>query len=107
MALHNSLWIARSTAQEFRYNMKEIRELVKGMSAEEAVKTLTEYIGTHPDDDAALTLRGLKYWSIGERALAINDYLAAIRINPDSKAHEALNAANEILNYFNKDLYNP
>jgi len=35
------------------------------------------------------------------------DYLAAIRINPESRAREALKAATEILDYRNKDLYNP
>ena len=39
--------------------------------------------------------------------LAINDYLEAIRINPDSKARQALQATNDILDYYNKDLYNP
>lgn len=42
-----------------------------------------------------------------KRSLAINDYLAAIRLNPSSRANEALKAANEILDYRNKDLYNP
>ena len=49
----------------------------------------------------------MKYWSCGNRALAINDYLAAIKINPESKAVQALKATNEILDYYNKDLYNP
>lgn len=84
-----------------------IREAVKGLLPEEAIAKLSAYIANHPDDDEALTLRGIKYWSSGQRALAIKDYLAAIRINPDSKAAEALKAANEILDYRNKDLYNP
>ena len=87
--------------------MEDIRELVKGLTPEGAVDKLTEYLSAHPDDDEALTLRGIKHWSAGHRALAINDYLAAIRINPDSKAAEALKAANEILAYRNNDLYNP
>lgn len=81
--------------------------MVKGMMPDEAIVKLTEYLTAHPDDDEALTLRGIKYWSAGKRSLAINDYLAAIRINPESRAKEALNAANEILDYRNKDLYNP
>lgn len=52
-------------------------------------------------------MRGLRHWADGNRSAAINDYLAAIAINPKSRAVAALNAANEILDYYNKDLYNP
>lgn len=76
-------------------------------SNEEAIAFLSEYLETHPDDDEALTLRGIKHWGLGHRSEAINDYLAAIRINPDSRAVQALQATNDILDYYNKDLYNP
>lgn len=76
-------------------------------SNQEAIAILSEYISQHPDDDKALTLRGIKYWGLSDRANAIKDYLEAIRINPDSNARQALQAANDILDYYNKDLYNP
>lgn len=85
----------------------ELRENIRGVGYDEAVTTITAYIAAHPEDDRALTLRGLKHWGAGRRSLAINDYLAALRINPESSAAEALKAANEILDYRNKDLYNP
>ena len=90
--------------------ISELKESIKGLSGEEAVKALTEYIEANPDSkelDEVLTMRGMKYWGMQKRSAAINDYLAAIRINPESKAVEALKAANEILDYYNKDLYNP
>lgn len=87
--------------------MEELKKLVRGMDADEAIATLSAYIAGHPDDDKAYTLRGIKNWSAGNRGQAITDYLSAIRINPDSPAREALKAANEILDYRNKDLYNP
>lgn len=86
---------------------EELKESVRGLSGEEAVKVLSDYLTTHPENDDALTLRGLKYWGMQKRAQAINDYLAAIRINPASPAVQALKVANEILDYYNKDLYNP
>lgn len=85
----------------------ELRENIRGVGYDEAVASITAYIAAHPEDDRALTLRGLKHWGAGRRSLAINDYLAALRINPESSAAEALKAANEILDYRNKDLYNP
>lgn len=87
-----------------------MKEKLKGLTGQEAVEWLTEYIDSHPDAadlDEAYTLRGMKYWGMQKRSAAINDYLAAIRINPESKAVQALRAANEILDYYNKDLYNP
>lgn len=84
-----------------------LKDSIKGLSGDEAVKVLTEYLASHPESDAAYTLRGMKYWGMQKRAQAINDYLAAIRINPSSPAVQALKAANEILDYYNKDLYNP
>lgn len=91
-------------------NITELRESIRGLSGQEAVKVLSDYIDGHQgeaDLDEAYTLRGMKYWGLQNRSAAINDYLAAIRINPESKAVQALKATNEILDYYNKDLYNP
>ncbi len=88
--------------------LDQIKEaLRRGLDPQEGLKELSQYISRHPDDDEALTARGMQYWSMGDRALAIKDYLAAIRINPESKAKMALKATNDILDYYNKDLYNP
>jgi len=83
------------------------QEIKKAASQEAAIEILTKYIEANPASDEALTLRGMKYWGLGKRSLALNDYLAAIKINPQSKAHMALQAATDILDYRNKDLYNP
>lgn len=82
-------------------------EIKKVSSQEEAIRILSVFIESHPDSDEAYTLRGMKYWGAGKRSLAINDYLTAIRLNPDSRARHALQASQEILDYRNKDLYNP
>lgn len=78
-----------------------------GASTDETLRALDTYLAQHPNDDEAYTERGLVNWSLQKRAAAINDYLAAIKINPQSRATQALKAANEILDFFNKDLYNP
>ncbi|MBD5355627.1 MAG: glutamate racemase [Bacteroides sp.] len=73
----------------------------------EALPLLDSYIALHPNDDEGYRIRGIKHWALGQRSSAINDYLAAIRINPDSKAKMALRTTYDILNYYNKDLLNP
>lgn len=82
-------------------------EEIKQLPPEEAVKKLDEYLAIYPRDEEALTLRGLRHWAMNHRKEAINDYLAAIEINPDSKAKMALKMANEVLDFYNKDLLNP
>lgn len=80
---------------------------IKDLTPEQAIDYLNEYLLSHPEDDEALTYRGMKYWTLNNRQLAINDYLRAIEINPESKAKTALEYANSILDFYNKDLYNP
>ena len=80
---------------------------ISSLPTSEAIAALSEYITCHPEDDEALTVRGLKYWSLNQRKEAINDYLQALKINPESRAKMALQFANSILEYYNKDLLNP
>lgn len=87
--------------------INKIKTQIKTASYEASVIILSEYIQTHPSEDEPLTLRGLKHWGAGHHALAIKDYLAAIAINPQSRAQHALRVAREILDYRNTDLINP
>lgn len=88
--------------------LDEIRAEIKHRAtADEALALLDAYIAANPADDEALTMRGMRYWSMGRRSEALNDYMAAVRINPRSKAGMAIRASYDVLNYYNKDLYNP
>lgn len=89
-------------------SLEEIRaRAAQGAKPEQVVGMLDAYLTSHPDDEPALVMRGMTHWSMNHRRLAIQDYLAAVRINPQSRANEALKAAYAILNFYNKDLYNP
>ncbi|MDE5841288.1 MAG: tetratricopeptide repeat protein [Muribaculaceae bacterium] len=59
------------------------------------------------EDEEAYIERGRLLWSLGRRREAINDYLAAQKINPAGKATQLLKATYEILDFYNKDLFNP
>lgn len=71
------------------------------------LQSLSERLEQCGEDQDSLIERGRLYWALGKRSDAINDYLAAQRLNPEGKAKELLKATYEILNFYNKDLYNP
>ena len=53
-----------------------------------------------------LGILGNAYRKQGNWQLALNNYQYAIDLNPDSPAREAYRMAMDILNFFNKDMYN-
>ena len=71
------------------------------------LQSLSELLKENAEDESVLIERGRLYWSLGRRSEAINDYLAAQKLNPDGNAKELLKATYEILNFYHKDLYNP
>ena len=71
------------------------------------IRSLTERIERNPSDEEALIERGRLYWSLNRRSDAIGDYLAAQKLNPEGKATQLLKATYDILDFYNKDLYNP
>ena len=88
--------------------MEELKEKIRLMGADEAIATITDWIAAHPEDADAYTLRGMRHFGAGHRSAAIGDYLTALRLDPDNaRARQALDYANSILDYYNKDLYNP
>lgn len=71
------------------------------------LRSLDGRIAADCGDESALIERGRLYWALGRRSEAIGDYLAAQKINPSGKATQLLKATYEILDFYNKDLYNP
>ncbi|MDE7508965.1 MAG: hypothetical protein K2M62_02455 [Muribaculaceae bacterium] len=88
--------------------MESLKEQIRLLGADEAIALLDKWIAGHPEDVEAYTLRGMKHFGAGHRSAAIGDYLTALRLDPDNaRARQALDYANSILDYYNKDLYNP
>ena len=57
-------------------------------------------------DDTLFYLLGNAWRKKGNWQMAMNNYLEAIHLNPESPAQQALDIANEILDFYNKDMYN-
>lgn len=80
------------------------------MSEKETIDQLTEEIEKTKDLTVRYDLlfrRGRLKWKKEDRAGAMNDYSEACAINPDGPASVALDQARRIMNFYNKDLYNP
>ena len=86
--------------------METIRQLINDNKTDEALHLLDEYIEKNDSDDEAYYLRGNVYRKMGDIRQALNNYLMAIELNPDSPAQTAYNAQIKILDFYNKDMYN-
>ncbi|MDL2256315.1 tetratricopeptide repeat protein [Parabacteroides sp. OttesenSCG-928-K15] len=87
--------------------MEEIRLLIQQGDIEKAIALLDHYIETDETSDEAWYLRGNAYRKLGDSRQALNNYLRAMELNPDSPAVQAHNMLIDILNFNNKDVLNP
>ena len=90
-------------------DLENIERLLRDSRAAEAVERLEAYLATPGASclDVAYYLLGNAYRQKSDWRKAINNYNRAVQLNPDGPAKTALQTANEILDYFNHDLYNP
>lgn len=80
------------------------------MEIETLIGRLDEIIsrgGTPASMADAYFQRGKLYWKAGRRGEAMSDYARAEELDPGSPAAEALAQARAIMQFYNKDLYNP
>ena len=86
--------------------MEEIRKLLRENRIEEAIRALDAVIADSPTSDEAFYLRGNAYRKLGDFQQALNNYLSALELNPDSPAREAHDMLMEILDFYYKEMYN-
>lgn len=73
----------------------------------EEIKNLEEQISKNPANDTLHYRLGNAYRKTGNWKEAIKSYIAATEINPASPAAEAYKSIMDILEFYNKDMYNP
>ncbi len=89
------------------YELDAIESVLREGDADEAIRLLREFISaSETPSDRAYYLLGNAFRKKGDWQGAINNYLEAMAINPDSPARNAYTIANEILDFYNKDMYN-
>lgn len=88
-------------------DLKAIEKILAEGGTDEAIRLLDEYVTSAPEpSDRAYYLLGNAHRKKGDWRMAINNYLEAMAINPESPAANAYSMANEILDFYNKDMYN-
>ena len=86
---------------------QKLLDLLDASKADEAIAAAEKYRAEGGVmDDELFYLLGNAWRKKGNWQMAMNNYLEAIHLNPDSPAQQALDIANEILAFYNKDMYN-
>lgn len=87
--------------------LNDIKELINQGSVTEAILALDQLLLTDSvRKEEAFYLRGNAYRKQGNWQQALNNYQSAIELNPQSPAVQARQMALDILNYYNKDMFN-
>ncbi|MBO7637086.1 MAG: tetratricopeptide repeat protein [Paludibacteraceae bacterium] len=79
--------------------------LTEGVS-ETLIQEFKEYISAHPESDEAYFLLGNAYRRQENWEFALNAYQQAMDLNAESPARMAYDAIQEVLAFYNKDMYN-
>ena len=89
-------------------SLNEYKSLIKEGKLDTAIKGLTDYIEHYKEtcNDEPYYLLGNAYRKQGNWQMALNNYLEATERNPESPASNALQMVMDILNFYNKDMYN-
>ena len=88
-------------------HVHRIKALLEEDRADEAIAVLEEYRGGGGEmNDTLYYLLGNAWRKKGNWQMAMNNYLEAVNLNPESPAQQALDIAEEILAFYNKDMYN-
>lgn len=80
--------------------------LLKENRTEEAIELLDKLIEQHPEDDELYYLKGNACRKKANWQGALQNYLEAMQRNENSPAREAHRMLMEILEFYNKDMYN-
>ena len=91
--------------------IQEIKEMLSRSEGQEALDAANEIVENKSVAKEtlanALYLRGNAYRQQGDVRMALNSYLESMELDPDGPAAEAYRHIQELLDFYNKDYYNP
>ncbi len=88
------------------WTIDEIKHLIAENEVDEALRRL-DLMLEEQESDELYFLRGNAHSKHSDWKHAMGDYCKALELNPDSPAADAYNAVVRILDFYNKDMYNP
>lgn len=88
-------------------SLDDIKSLLQNNQTDIAIAQLEKLTIAKHDDDEIFFLLGNAYCKKNDWQQALNAYCKAIEINHDSPARLAYEHIQEIMSFFNHDLYNP
>lgn len=87
--------------------LTQAKELIGKGKVDSAIQLLNQCIENHEAcTDEPFYLLGNAYRKQGNWQMALNNYLEAMERNPESPAVHAYQMTMDILNFYNKDMYN-
>ena len=91
-------------------DFSDIKTMIEQCRLNEAIGALDD-LAAHSTDSHVLAhafyLRGNAYRQLGNFRQALNSYLQAIELEPDGPAALAYRNVQQILDFYDHDLYNP
>lgn len=91
--------------------IQEIKDMLSRSEGDEALNAASEIIESKDVSRETLAnayyLRGNAYRQNGNVRMALNSYLESMELDPDGPAAEAYRHIQELLDFYNKDYYNP
>ena len=88
-------------------NLEAIKKELNEGNVNAVIRKLDILIkNSHSSSDELYYLRGNAYRKLGNWQMALNNYLEAIERNPNSPALQAKEMVMDILNFYNKDMFN-
>ena len=85
----------------------EVQQMIADNQLDEAIDAITKLLKENNNSAELLFVRGKLMWKLGHKADAMSDYAAAAQIDPASPAVTALEMARNVMDFYNKDMYNP
>ena len=90
--------------------IEEIKQLLAQSKSDDVIAAADQLVSAGGDNTVlaqAYYLRGNAYRQLGNMRQAMNSYLESIELDPDGPAAQAYRTIQEILNFYDHDLYNP
>lgn len=84
-------------------NIEAIRQMIYDGETDRAISLLNDYLKENPQSDEGYYLLGNAWRKKGNNRLALNNYLEAIHLNPNSPAQKAHDMLMDILDFYYKE----